>query len=148
MEAFMTSLPLRYVIMFTKHSSGMCMTRRHCCPRYPPMGTRNRKAIGRRVPSDSFALAMAMDLASSSAISREIALTSFLAAASCLVPPFVMSESSVAATISDVVLEFERSREGRGGGRLSTAMCAAETSLPRAAGAFRFDMVCCIMLDR
>lgn len=59
-----------------------------------------------------------------------------------------MSESSVAATIFDVVLEFERSREGRGGGRLSTAMCAAETSLPRAVGAFRFDMVCCIMLDR
>jgi hypothetical protein len=36
-------------------------------------------------------------------------------------------------------LEFERSREGRGGGRSSAAMCAAVASLPRAAGAFCFD---------
>jgi len=112
------------------------------------MGTRNRIAIRRRVPSDSFALAMAMNLASSSAISREIALPSVLAAASCLAAPFVRSESRVAATIFDVILEFEISREGRGGGRSSAAMCAAVALLPQAAGAFRFDMVGCIMLDR
>ena len=52
----------------------------------------NRKAIGRRVPSNLFALAMAMDLKSRSAISRGITLTSLLAAASCLVAPFGRSE--------------------------------------------------------
>ena len=112
------------------------------------MGTRNRIAIGRRVLSDSFVLAMAMNLASSSAISREIALSSFLAAAFCLVAPFDRSESGAADTTFNVVLEFESSREGRGGGRSSTAMNAAVSSLPRAVGAFRFDMVGCIMLDR
>ena len=102
----------------------------------------NRKAIGRRVPSDSFAMAMALDLASSSAISRDIALMSFLAAASCPVAPCGRSVSRAATTVLTVVSEFERLREGRsGGGRSPTAVRAAVESLTWASGTFfRFDI--------
>ena len=101
METFTASLQLRYIIIFMANSSGMWMTvisppssswssLSSLLPAVSSDG--NRKAIGRRVPSNLFALAMAMDLKSRSAISRGITLTSLLAAASCLVAPFGRSE--------------------------------------------------------
>jgi hypothetical protein len=156
MEAFMTSLPLRYIIMFTKYSSGMWMT--VITP--PPLRSSSSSSLlpvaspdGNQEPEGNREAHTLWLVRSSHGYGPGIQLRHQqgdrppeLLGSGIL--PTAGRKSSAAATIFDVILEFKRSREGRGGGRLSTTMCAAETLLPWAVGAFRFDMVCCIMLDR
>ena len=122
-------------MMAKKESSGILIVVISPLPSSLPAAG-NRNAIGRRVPSDSLALARAFDLASSSAITRVNALASFFACACCFVAPVGRQDSRAAEIVFGVVVDFERSREDRTSGLPPPPAAAEESSL--AADAFLF----------